>query len=373
MKIICPKEELLKGVSIVSKAVPTRTTVTILECIKIDASSDQITLTANDTQFGIETVIEGTIEEKGIVALDARIFEAIVRKLPDSDVTITSAPDFKTEITCENSRTTIIGQSGEDFSPLPIVPKTDPVEISQFTLREVIRQTIFSISQNEANKMMTGEQFRIKDGKLRVVSLDGIRISIRNIELRDNHSDYDVVISGKTLSEISKIIQGGPDDMVKIYISDQEDGHDSTRHIMFEFDQTKIVSALLSGQYYNIDNMFREEYQTKVRINRRQLVDCLDRSTILIKEGDKKPVVMNITDGNMELMISSFIGSMDENIPVQKEGKDLKIAFNPKFYLDALKVIDDEEISIYFINPVTPCFIKDDDENYIYIIIPINF
>ena len=155
MKLICSKSNLLNGVQIVSKAVPNKTTMSILECILIDASLGEIKLTANDMELGIETVIEGQIVEKGIIALDAKIFLEIVRKLPDNDITIETDASFKTTITCEKAKFNIIGKSGEDFSYLPAVEKEESLVISQFTLKEVVRQTIFSISDNENNKLLT--------------------------------------------------------------------------------------------------------------------------------------------------------------------------------------------------------------------------
>lgn len=365
MKIICSKSELVKGVNIVSKAVPTRTTMQILECILIDASTSEIKLTANDMEIGIETIINGTIEERGIIALDAKFFSEIVRKLPDSDVTIETDDTFKTTITCEKANFNIIGKSGEDFSYIPVIPRNEPVVISQFTLKEVIRQTIFSIADNENNKLMTGELFEIEGNRLKVVSLDGHRISIRNIELKESYEDKKVVVPGKSLIEISKIIPGSTEENVNIFITDN--------HIIFEFDRTTVVSRLIEGEYFKIDQMLSSDYETKFKINKRELLDCIDRATLLVKEGDKKPIIMNITDGNMELKIQSTIGSMEEDIEINKEGKNILIGFNPKFFIDALRVIDDEEISIYMVNPKAPCFIRNDDESYIYLILPVNF
>ena len=278
MKIICTKSNLVKGVSIVSKAVPSKTTMPILECILIDATTDTIKLTANDMELGIETTIEGTILQKGIIALDAKIFSEIVRKLPE------------------------------------------------FTLKEVIRQTIFSISDMDSNKLMSGELFEVDQNILKVVSLDGHRISIRKIELKESYEPRKVVVPGKTLQEISKILSGETESEV-----------------------------------------------TKVRINKKELLSCIDRATLLVKEGDKKPIIINITDESMQLKIQSQIGSMNEEIMITKDGKDLLIGFNPKFLIDALRVIDDEEVSLYFMNAKAPCFIKDEEQSYIYLILPVNF
>ena len=365
MKIVCSKSNLLNGVQIVSKAVPNKTTMSILECILIDATKGSIKLTANDMELGIETIIEGDIVEKGIIALDAKIFLEIVRKLPDSDITIVTDPTFKTTITCEKAKFNIIGKSGEDFSYLPLIEKEDFIVVSQFTLKEVVRQTIFSIGDNDNNKLMTGELFEINDDELKVVSLDGHRISIRKIKLKNSYPFKKVVVPGKTLNEISKILSGDADKDVNIFFTD--------KHVVFEFDNTTVVSRLIEGEYFNINQMLSNDYETKVVINKKEFLSCIDRATLLIKEGDKKPIIINITDGSMELKINSIVGSMNEEIDIQKNGKDLMIGFNPKFLIDALRVIDDEEIDIYLVNPKAPCFIKASDESYIYLILPVNF
>lgn len=365
MKIICPKSNLLHGVNIVLKAVPSRTTMAILECILIDASTNEIKLTANDMELGIETIIEGEIAERGVIALDAKIFSEIVRKLPDNDIVIKSDDSLNTTITCEKSKFNIVGKSGDDFSYLPSIEKNKPISITQFTLKEVIRQTIFSIADNDNNKQMTGELFEIHENKLKVVSLDGHRISIRNIELQSSSDDKKVIVPGKTLQEISKILPGSAEEFADIYITEN--------HIIFEFEKTVVVSRLINGEYFKIDQMLSSAYETKFRINKRELANCIDRAALLIKEGDKRPIIMDINDGRMELKITSYIGSMNEDIEIEKEGKDIRIGFNPKFFIDALRVIDEEEVTIYMVNPKAPCFIRDEEDRYIYLILPVNF
>ena len=365
MKLICSKSNLLHGVNIVSKAVPTRTTMAILECILIDASANEIKLTANDMELGIETKIEGEIAERGIIALDAKIFSEIVRKLPDSDVVIETDSNFKTTITCEKAKFNIVGKSGDDFSYIPFIERNECISISQFTLKEVIRQTIFSISDNENTKLMTGELFEVKDDQLSVVSLDGHRISIRHIELKDHYDPFKVVVPGKTLQEIVKIISGEMDENVSIYVT--------SKHILFEFDNTRVVSRLLEGEYYKISQMLSSDYETKITINKKEFLNCIDRASLLIRESDKKPIIIDIADHSLKLNINSFFGSMEEEILIQKEGRDLLIGFNPKFLMDVLRVIDDEEINIYLVNPKAPCYIKDDAGTYNYLILPVNF
>ncbi len=365
MKIICKKSNLAKGVSIVSKAVPSKTTMPILECILIDATNDIIRLTANDMELGIQTDIEGEILDRGMIAIDAKIFSEIVRKLPDNEVTIETDDNLQVLITCEKAKFNLSGKPGEEFSYLPVIEKDESIEISQFTLKEIIRQTIFSIADTESNKLMTGELFEIRNNVLRVISLDGHRISIRKIELKDEVTDRKLIVPGKTLIEISKILSGEAESMVNISYSNN--------HIVFEFNNTVVVSRLIEGEYFKVDQMLSSDYDTKVRINKRELLDCIDRATLLVKEGDKKPIIINIGDEVMELRIKSQIGSMNEEIFINKEGKDLLIGFNPKFLIDALRVIEDEEVTLYLMNAKAPCFIKDNEESYIYLILPVNF
>ena len=364
MKIICSKNNLLKSVNISLKAVPSKTTMPILECILIDATTNQIKFTTNDMELGIETIVDGIIEEKGIIALDAKIFYEIIRRLPDNEVIIKTDDKLTATITCEKARFTIPGKAGEDFAYLPIIEKDESLTISQFTLKEMIRQTIFSIASNETNKLMTGELFEIRDNNLKIVSLDGHRIAIRRMALKKNYADRKVVVPGKTLNEISKILSGEIDDIVNIYFS--------RNHILFEFDQTIVVSRLIEGEYFRIDQMLSSDYETKIVINKKEFLNCIDRATLLVREGEKKPIIIEITDNSMELRIDSAMGSMNENIDIDKEGKDILIGFNPRFLIDALKVIDDETISIYLVNPKAPCFIRDEEENYTYLILPVN-
>lgn len=365
MKLVCSRTNLLNGVQTVSKAVPGKTTMSILQCILIDATKNNIKLTANDMELGIETIVDGNIVEPGIVALDAKIFLEIVRKFPDGDIKIETDDSYQTVITSGNANIKIVGKPGDDFSYLPNIEKLDSIVLSQFSLRELIRQTIFSIADNDTNKLMTGELFEVNEDKLRVASLDGHRISIRKVYLKSSYPRKKVVVPGKALNEISKILSGDTDKDVVIFFTN--------KHIVFEFDNTTVVSRLIEGDYFNIDQMLSSDYETKVTINKRKLLDSIDRATLLVKEGDKKPIIIDITDKNMELKINSTIGSMREIIDITKNGKDLMIGFNPKFLIDALRVIDGEEVDIYLVNPKAPCFIKDSEDSYVYMILPVNF
>ena len=365
MKIYCQKSSLVDGVSTVARAIPSKTTMTILQCILIVAANGEIRLMANNVELGIKTRVEGDIKENGIVAIDAKIIESVVRRLPDGTVSIETDSAYRMRISCQNAKFNLLGKSGDDFTYIPEIERQDSLTISQYTLKEVINQTIFCISQNDNNKLMTGVLFEITGKKLRVAALDGHRIAIRNIELRQEYGENKLVIPGNTLNEISRILSGEVEKSVNISYNE--------KNIIFEFDETVVFSRLIEGEYFNLDQMLSRDYEISVGIERKPLIDSIDRATLLVKEGDRKPVIMSFTDHNLEMRINSSIGSMNETIPIDKNGPDLMIGFNPRFMIEALRAIDDDKIFMYMSNSKAPCFIWDEAQKYNYVILPINF
>lgn len=365
LNIVCDKNKLTNGVGIVLKAIPAHSTMTILECMVLDAHEGKIHLVSNDLEIGIETIIEGEIKEEGSVAVNAKVISEIIRKMPDFPISIQVDDNYTIHITCGKSKFDIAGRSTEEFPFLPNIIKDTKVEISQFTLKEIIRQTVFSISDNENNKLMTGELFEIEGDNFSVTSLDGHRISIRRVTLKKEYDHIKVVIPGKTLNEIIKILSGDMDEIVEMYFTD--------KHVMFSFNDTIVLSRLIEGEYYKIEQMLSSDYETKLSIDKKEFLNSIERAVLLVKENDKKPVIMDIKDDYMNLSLKTMIGSMNEDIDITKEGKDIMIGFNPKFLIDALRVIEDEKVDIYMINPKAPCFLKNEDETYIYLILPVNF
>lgn len=364
MKIICSKASLTNGVNIVLKAVPTNTTMSILNCILVTAKDGFIKFTSTDGDLGIETKVEGVIAEEGVIAIDAKMFSEVVRKLPDIDVSIEADNNFAVKIKCGKLKFEINGQDGSGFTLLPNVEKNNPLVISQLTLKDIIRQTIFSIGLNDTNKVMSGIHFFINSNKLKCSSLDGHRISIRNVELKNNYEPLEAIVPGKALNEISKILNGGSEDEIEIYIT--------KNHILFEFNDTTVVSRLIEGKFFDVNKMISTDYETKITVNKKELYECLDRSMLFSKEGNKKPVVVNIDNSILKIEVNSPLGSMDEEIDIEMQGRSVNIGFNPKFLSDALKAIDDEVIEMYLVNAKAPCYIKDEKDSYIYLVLPIN-
>ena len=365
MLIKINQSDLIKSINIVIKAISTKTTLPILECIVIKTMGNSIKLIANDMELGIETILNGEVLKEGSIALNSRLFSDIVRKLSNNLVEINTDDNYKATIKCGKSVFTISGQSIEEFPVLPQIERIKSITLSQFSLKEMIRQTIFSISNNENMKVMTGELIEINNNNLRIIALDGHRISIRKIALEGEHENIKAVVPGKTLSEISKILSSEIADEVTIYFSN--------KHIVFEFSNTTVNSRLIDGEFYNVDQMISSDYETKININRRELLENMDSALPFITEKEKKPVILNITENNMNLSIKTTVGNMNTDMELVKEGKDILIGFNPVLIMDALKVVEDENIDIYLFNSKAPCFIKNKEESYLYIILPVNF
>ena len=365
MNIICDKTLLSAAIDGVSKAVTLRSTIPVLEGILLKAEGFQLTLTGYDLEMGIVTTIDANVKEPGEVVLNAKLLSSMVSRMPSGQINIQSAENGKTTIQSGVAQFEIQSMNPTDFPELPNTGAEETLNIKTGVLRDMIERTLYAVSQDEKKPAHTGELFEINGDVLKVVSLDGHRISIRKINLKNSYPAKKVVVPGKTLSEVSKILSGDADKDVNIFFTG--------KHIVFEFDNTVVVSRLIEGEYFKIDQMLSSDYETKVTINKRELLESIDRATLLVKEGDKKPIIIHIMDETMELKMNSTVGSMNEEIAITKQGKDLLIGFNPKFMIDALRVIDDEEIDIYLVNPKAPCFIKDSEEKYIYLILPVNF
>lgn len=361
MDITVTKTELLQGVNMVNKAVASRTTMPILECILIKAKDEIISFTGNDTELGIETTIDGEINDEGIMAIEAKTLTELTKKLPDEFVYITT-DNAVAHFKCGKLKADVPIKNGEDFPKIPSVSKDNEITISQFALKEIIRQTIFSIADNNSNKMMTGELFEISDSQLKVTALDGHRIAMRKIELNGNYESKKVIVPGKALNEIARILPGNIERNVNIYLTDN--------YALFEFDYTTVITRLIDGDFFDTERIIGINYSTEVKINRQEFFESIDRSTLFISNLDKKPVVIEITEDKLEWSVKTASGSMTESIDIDKEGKDIKIGFDPRLLIDAIKAIDEDEITLGLTASNSPLVIKND--GYLYLVLPIN-
>lgn len=369
MKIICEKENLLKGLSAVVRGIGIKTTMPILEGILIQSNKNKIKFTTYDLEIGIEYIIDCKVEEEGNTVVNAIMFSEIIRKLPDTEIKIQTNENNLLIIECEGSLYKLSTMNPEEFPELPKINIENSIQIEQNILKNMIRKTIFAVSIEETRPIFTGCLFEILDNTLNVVAVDGFRMGwVKNI-LQTKTKDFKAVIPGKTLNEVNKIILDSFEN-IKIGVSKNQ--------AVFEMENCKIVTRTLDGEFLNYASVIPTNYETRIKVNKNILQDSLERVSLIssssIEKEKKYPVKINIEIGKLTMSCRNQTGDAKEEIFLTTEGKELEIGVNPKYFLDALKTIDDEEIYIELGTNISPCIIKSTDEivqNYIYMILPI--
>ena len=366
MKIVCEKEKILKGINSVINGVSTKTTMPILENILIQTNDNEIKLTSYDYEIGIEYILEANIIEQGSTSVNAIMFSEIIKRLPDADINITLNSNNLLEIECEGSLYKLATMNPDEFPDLPKINIDNSIEIEQSTLKNMIRKTIFAVSTDESRPIFTGCLFEILEGKLNVVAVDGYRLAIKSKEITSK-TNFSCVIPSKTLNEVNKIISDSFD-TVKIGVSRNQ--------ALFEMENCKIVTRLLDGEFLKYSNTIPKNWETRIKVNKNLIQNCFERVSLIsassIEREKKYPVKVSIEVGKVTISCANQTGDAKEEIYIETEGKELEIGFNPKFFLDALKAIDDEEVYIEFGSNRSPCIIKSTDEgDYIYMILPI--
>lgn len=363
MKFKADKAELLSGINKVIRSVPNRSTLSILECILIKADSTGLTLTANDMETAIQTHVDADVQEDGLIAVEARLFHEIIRKMPDREIKFASDEKFAIRLTAGKSKFSIGGRDGREFTGIPDIGDADNYAVPQGLLKEMVQTTIFAADASGTDRIMNGEFIEIKDGILSVTALDGHRIARRraNINAENNIS---AIIPSKALNDVSRLLVDDEGSVIILF---------SKNHVSFQFGETIMVVRLVNGNYFDIDRMISFDSTTEITVDRNQIISCMERALLFTKEGNPKPVVLDAADEEIRFSIRSNMGDMSEILEAKKDGADLTIGFNPKFMLDALKAVPDEVIKMRMINEKSPCFISDDDETYLFLVLPVKF
>jgi DNA polymerase-3 subunit beta len=361
MKFICEKTKLQEAISVTQKAVTGKSAMPILQGLFIDASEGKITIIGSDIDLSIETKIDANIIEAGKVVVDARLFGDIVRKLPNSNIEISSSTDNSIEIICEKTKFNLIHMNADDFPTLPSIDEDNIFSIEQKLLKNMIRGTMFAIAQEESRPILTGVLVEIKDGKINLVALDGYRLALKS-ELIDSDSSIRAVIPGKTLSEVVKILE----DEGEVNITF------TSNHILINLAETKIISRLLEGEFIKYTSIIPEEYSLKITVERNKILNCIERASLVAKEGNTNLIKFDINDEYMVLTSNSQLGNVREELNIILQGEPLEIAFNAKYMIDLLKIMDEEEIYMEFSSSVSPCLVKNkQNDNCTYLVLPV--
>jgi len=367
MKIVCYKDKLIKALNSVVKGVASKTTMPILEGILIQTNDNEIKLTTYDLEIGIEYIMECEVQEQGSTVVNAIMFSEIIRKLPDTEIYISLNNNNLLEIECEGSLYKLATMNPDEFPELPKIEVENSIEIEQNMLKNMIRRTIFAVSTEETRPIFTGCLFEIENNKLNVVAVDGFRLALRSIYLNKQTNDFSAVIPGKTLNEVNKIISDSFEP-VKIGVAKNQ--------ALFEMDNCKVVTRILDGEFLNYKNVIPDTWETRMRVERNSLLNSFERISLIssstVEKEKKYPVKVTVDIGKVTISCTNQTGDAKEELFVSTEGKNLEAGFNPKYFLDSLKAIDDEEVYVEFGSNISPCLIKSIDNNdYTYMILPI--
>lgn len=368
MKMICEKENLLKAINSVTKAVASKTTMPILEGILIQTNENNVKFTTYDLEIGIEYIIECDVKEQGATVVNSIMFSEIIRKLPDTEITITVNENNLLVIECEGSLYKLATMNPDEFPELPKIDIENSIQLEQNCLKDMVKKTIFAVSTEENRPIFTGCLFEIKENKLNVVAVDGFRLAWKSKFLNNKVNDFSAVIPGRTLNEINKILLDSFD-MIKIGVSKNQ--------ALFEMENCKIVTRLLDGEFLNYSSVIPSNWETRIRVDKNVIQNCFERVSLIsassIEKEKKYPVKVLVDIGKVTISCTNQTGDAKEEMYVSTEGKNLEAGFNPKYFLDALRAIDDQEVFIDFGTSISPCIIRPVEEggDYIYMVLPI--
>ncbi len=365
MKVICSRERLMEAISIVQKAVATRSTLPILDGILIEAD-ENVKLTGYDLETGIECQLEADVPEAGSIVVNARMFGDIIRKLPEDVVTIESGDNFSLKIECGSAHFSIKGQSADDYPKIPVVEDAQQLNMKQHLLKDMIRQTIFAVSTDESRPTLNGVNFRSDEKTVEMVSIDGFRLALRRNEFEQELPKMNFIVPGKALAEVGRILVSTQEDTVDIY--------PSRNHIMFNTGRVKLVARLIQGEYMNYRSILPQTAETTITISPQAMMAAVERASLVITSEDRRyPVRLTTNDEDiLTVSASTEIGTLREEIAVNVQGSKIDIDFNPRYFLDALKVIDEDEIAIIFNGNMGPCVLRPlDSSEFAYLVLPL--
>lgn len=375
MKLTIAKNELNQAIQNVAKAIAARPTIPILGGIKIDVTHQAVTLTASDTDISIQNFIPveqngqiiADIEKPGSVVLPAKFVVEIVKKLPSDQVSIEVSQHFQTLIRSGSTEIQMVGLDPEDFPVLPSIEQDHVLSVPGELIKSMIRQTVLAASTSEQTPILTGVLWNLQQGELKFVATDRHRLASRttNVDAAEDFRFSNIVIAAKTLNELYKLI---PDQHAPVDIVVAEN------QVLFKLDQILFYTRILDGTYPDTSKIIPSVFETEIVLDTKNLIDAMDRAYLMSRE-DKTNIVRvtTIDNGTIEISSSSTeLGRVTEQIEViDYKGETLRIAFNSKYMLDVLKVIDSEKIVIGFTGAMRPIIIRPLDHDYcVYVILP---
>ena len=363
MKFSCEKALLTSAVAVASRAVAAKSSIPAMEGILIEAG-EQLRLTGYNLETGIRATVPAEIREPGSLVLSARLFGEIVRKMPD-DIVVFSSQGYTVNIKCGLSEFNILGTDPEEFPELPAVDQQNALMIGQPTLRSMIAQTLFAVSDNESRPVHTGSLFEVEGDSLTVVSVDGYRLALRREKVEEKKGDetFSFVVPGSALSEVEKICSG----------EETVDVLQGGRPIPFQTGDTVLGCRRLDGDFLAYRNAIPRNNSIQIQVESRALLSSIERVSLIISEKLKSPLRCVFGDGMVSITTKTAIGDAADQCPISGDGQGLEIGFNNKYLMDALRAAPAEKLRMEFTSGVAPCVIlpSEGEENFIYMVLPV--
>lgn len=364
MKIFCSKDSLLSGVNAVQKAISSKNTLPVLQGILMSAYSQTLQFAATDLEMGIRCEVPSNVSEEGTMVVPAKLFSEIVRKLPDTSITL-EEQDKIIKICYYESEIILNGYDSEEFPLLPDLMDPVTFTISTNIFKNMIRQTIFSCSLEENRPVFTGTLLQIEGKHIRLVATDTHRLAYSISEISNSEeSRFSGIIPAKTLSEIYRLLKEEDEDLTISFGNNQ---------VVFQFGSIYLLSRLIEGQFPNYKQVIPQTCETKVILNAKKFLESVERASVLTRDKSGTNVIkINVENNALRIDQTSELGKISEQIDVEMDGKEVTIAFNAKFLIDALKVIDHDQILFELSGPYSPGVMRPlDNSNYIYLVLPI--
>ncbi|MCL2247911.1 MAG: DNA polymerase III subunit beta [Oscillospiraceae bacterium] len=365
MKFTCEKKLLLDSILIAARAAVAKSPIPLLEGLLLEATDGNLKIVGYDLKTGIVTNVPAEVEDIGGIVLNARLFGDIIRKLPGQYVTISVNSSSVAKISSEMSDFEILGSPTSDYPELPTVDGNDIIELSQGILKKMISQTNFAVSDNESRPIHTGALFETEAGELTIVAVDGYRLALRREKLDSaDVPDYSFVVPGVALTEVERILSDS-DDKVKLTLG--------SKHIIFYISDTILISRRLEGEFLNYKNSIPANTKYRFTIEKDELIGAVERVSLIISDKLKSPVKCEFEDGIIKLSSASALGKASDECIINGDGESLKIGFNDRYLLEALKAAPADNVVIELNSGVTPCMLSpaDDSNNFLYMILPV--
>ena len=363
MKFTCTQAALVKAINTVSKAVSIRTTIPILKGILLKTEDNRLTLSASDLDMSIETSIDVQGYEEGSLVVPAKLFGDIIRKLPNSIVSV-EEESGKININCLGSDFSVVTMPADEFPSIGEIKSKDFIDIKKEDFSSLIKKTIFAASIDEKKGILTGTLLNFEDKDLEFVALDGFRMALSKKNISSGVQKK-IIVPARILSEINKIITDDEgSENISLVIEEKK--------IEILTEDTRVVARLLEGDFIKYKEIIPSSYKTAITLSRSDLLQSIERASLFTKDNKNNLIKMSITDGSLDISSRSEEGNVNEHINIDKQGEDLTIGFNSKYILDVLKVLNDDEIRMEFGSSVNPSLILPlEGRDYIFLVLPV--